>query len=138
MGKMRLKKSIFAGTVALFVTAMASVSYGQTQSELCKKMWDNFQGMRAMTGLSAADDAQFAKFTEHAKSISSDSKTSMDSISPDKNYKVLNEEAIYHANEIEKAASNKDLEEIQVQFRRLTIACRNCHKIYKSELKLVP
>lgn len=135
---MRLKKGIFAGTVALFVTAMASVSYGQTQSELCKKMWDSFQGMRAMTGLAEADDAQFGKFTEYAKTIASDSKISMDSISSDKNYKVLNEEAIYHANEIEKAASIKDLEEIQVQFRRLTIACRNCHKIYKSELKLVP
>lgn len=135
---MRLRTGIFAGTVALFVTAMASVSHAETQSDLCKKMWPNFQGMRAMTGLAVADDAQFAKFSECAKAIAADCKISFDSISPDKNYKILNEEAIYHANEIDKAAQNKDLEEIQVQFRRLTIACRNCHKIYKSEMNLVP
>lgn len=134
---MSLKKNIFVGTVALFVAGMASVSYGG-QSDLCKKMWDNFQGMRAMTGLSAADDAQFAKFSDYAKQVVADSKTSSDTVKEDKNYIVLNAETIYHADKIDKAAEGKDLEEIQVQFRRLTIACRNCHKIYKSELKLVP
>ncbi|MEP9410506.1 MAG: cytochrome c [Candidatus Brocadia sp.] len=136
---MRLKKGIFAGTIALFIAAVSSVSYGQaSQGDLCKKMWDNFQGMRAMTGLSAADASQFAKFSECAKAISADTETSKSKFATDKNYNVLNDEVLYHASEIDKAASNKDLEEIQVQFRRLTIACRNCHKIYRSELKLVP
>jgi cytochrome c556 len=136
---MRFKKFIFAGTFTLFAAAMSSVSYGQAnQGELCKKMWDNFQGMRAMTGLSAADDSQFAKFSECSKAIVADSKTSTEKFSSDKNYTVLNQEVIYHSSELDKAATNKDLEEIQVQFRRLTIACRNCHKIYRSELKLVP
>lgn len=135
---MRLKTGILAGTAALFVTAMASISYGQTQSELCKKMWDSFQGMRAMTGLMTADDSDFAKFSECVKVIKAESTTSLENVSPDKNYQVLNEEVLYHATEIEKATADKDLEEIQVQFRRLTIACRNCHKIYKSEMNLVP
>ncbi|MGQ3685345.1 MAG: cytochrome c [Candidatus Loosdrechtia sp.] len=135
---MRLKTGILAGTTALFVTAMASISYGQTQGELCKKMWDSFQGMRAMTGLAVAEDSDFAKFAECAKVINAETAISLEKISPDKNYKVLNEEVIYHATEIEKASADKDLEEIQVQFRRLTIACRNCHKIYKSEMNLVP
>lgn len=136
---MRLKKGIFAGTITLFIAAVSSVSYGQaSQGDLCKKMWDNFQGMRAMTGLSAADDSQFAKFSECAKAISADTETSKSKFATDKNYNVLNDEVLYHSSEIDKAASNKDLEEIQVQFRRLTIACRNCHKIYRSELKLVP
>ncbi len=136
---MSLKKGIIAGTITLFIAAVSSVSYGQaSQGELCKKMWDNFQGMRAMTGLSAADDAQFGKFGEYAKSITADTNASTEKFASDKNYKVLNGEVLYHSGEIDKAAGNKDLEEIQVQFRRLTIACRNCHKIYKSELKLVP
>ncbi len=135
---MRLRNGILAGTVTLFIAAVTSVSYGQTQGDLCKKTWDNFQAMRAMTGLSAADDAQFGKFGDCAKAIVADTKTSSEKIATDKNYKVLNDEVLYHSNETVKAAANKDLEEIQVQFRRLTIACRNCHKIYKSELKLVP
>ena len=135
---MRLRNGILAGTVTLFIAAVTSVSYWQTQGDLCKKMWDNFQGMRAMTGLSAADDAQFGKFGDYAKAVVADTKTSSEKIATDKNYKVLNDEVLYHSNETVKAAANKDLEEIQVQFRRLTIACRNCHKIYKSELKLVP
>jgi cytochrome c556 len=138
-GKMRLKNGIFAGAVTLFIAAMSSVSYGQaSQGELCKKMWDNFQGMRAMTGLSAASDENFGKFSTCAKAIIADTETSKTKFATDKNYNVLNDEVIYHASEIDKAATNKDLEEIQVQFRRLTIACRNCHKIYRSELKLVP
>ncbi|MBU6391331.1 MAG: cytochrome c [Planctomycetota bacterium] len=136
---MRLKKVIFAGIVTLFVASATSVSYGQAnQGELCKKMWDNFQAMRAMTGLSAADDSQFGKFSASAKAINADTETSKSKFASDKNYNVLNDEVLYHSSQIDKAASNKDLEEIQVQFRRLTIACRNCHKIYKSELKLVP
>jgi cytochrome c556 len=135
---MRLKTGILAGTAVLFVTAITSISYGETQSELCKKMWGSFQGMRAMTGLMTADDSDFAKFSECAKVINTETETSIEKVSPDKNYKVLNEEVLYHAAEIEKAAAGKDLEEIQVQFRRLTIACRNCHKIYKSEMNLVP
>lgn len=136
---MRFKKFIFAGTFTLFAAAMSSVSYGQAnQGELCKKMWDNFQGMRAMTGLSEADASQFAKFSEFSKAIVADSKISIEKFSVDKNYTVINQEVIYHSSEIDKACTNKDLEEIQVQFRRLTIACRNCHKIYRSELKLVP
>ena len=91
-----------------------------------------------MTGLSAASDEQFGKFSGYAKSITADTNTSTEKFASDKNYKVLNGEVLYHSGEIDKAAGNKDLEEIQVQFRRLTIACRNCHKIYKSELKLVP
>jgi len=136
---MSLRKGIIAGTITLFIAAVSSVSYGQaSQGELCKKMWDNFQGMRAMTGLSQASDDQFSKFSGFAKAIVADTKTSSEKFSSDKNYKVLNGEVLYHSGEIDKAAGNKDLEEIQVQFRRLTIACRNCHKIYKSELKLVP
>ena len=136
---MSLKKGIIAGTITLFIAAVSSVSYGQAgQGELCKKMWDNFQGMRAMTGLSQASDDQFSKFSGFAKAIVADTKTSSEKFSSDKNYKVLNDEVLYHSTEIDKASGNKDLEEIQVQFRRLTIACRNCHKIYKSELKLVP
>jgi len=136
---MSLKKGIIAGTITLFIAAVSSVSYGQaSQGELCKKMWDNFQGMRAMTGLSQASDDQFSKFSGFAKAIVADTKTSSEKFSSDKNYKVLNDEVLYHSTEIDKASGNKDLEEIQVQFRRLTIACRNCHKIYKSELKLVP
>jgi len=138
-GKMRLKKGIFAGTITLFIAAVSSVSYGQaSQGELCKKMWDNFQAMRAMTGLSAADEGNFAKFSAAAKAITADTETSKGKFATDKNYNVLNDEVLYHSNEIDKASTNKDLEEIQVQFRRLTIACRNCHKIYRSELKLVP
>lgn len=136
---MRLKKGFLAGTVALFIASVSSVSYAEvTQSELCKKMWDSFQGMRAMTGLSQATDENFGKFSQYAKEIVDQTKTSTESVASDKNYVVLNEETIYHAQQIGEAATNKDLEEIQVQFRRLTIACRNCHKIYKSELKLVP
>ena len=136
---MSLKKGIIAGTITLFIAAVSSVSYGQAgQGELCKKMWDNFQGMRAMTGLSQASDEQFSKFSGFAKAIITDTKASSEKFASDKNYKVLNEEVLYHSGEIDKASGNKDLEEIQVQFRRLTIACRNCHKIYKSELKLVP
>jgi len=136
---MSLRKGIIAGTITLFIAAVSSVSYGQaSQGELCKKMWDNFQGMRAMTGLSQASDDQFSKFSGFAKAIVADTKTSSEKFSSDKNYKVLNDEVLYHSTEIDKASGNKDLEEIQVQFRRLTIACRNCHKIYKSELKLVP
>ena len=136
---MSLKKGLIAGTITLFIAAVSSVSYGQaSQGELCKKMWDNFQGMRAMTGLSQASDDQFSKFSGFAKAIVADTKTSSEKFSSDKNYKVLNDEVLYHSTEIDKASGNKDLEEIQVQFRRLTIACRNCHKIYKSELKLVP
>ncbi|TVM03063.1 MAG: hypothetical protein CV087_07040 [Candidatus Brocadia sp. WS118] len=136
---MRLKKGIFAGTITLFIAAVSSVSYGQaSQGELCKKMWDNFQAMRAMTGLSAADEGNFAKFSAAAKAITADTETSKGKFATDKNYNVLNDEVLYHSNEIDKASTNKDLEEIQVQFRRLTIACRNCHKIYRSELKLVP
>jgi len=136
---MSLRKGIIAGTITLFIAAVSSVSYGQAgQGELCKKMWDNFQGMRAMTGLSAASDEQFGKFAGFAKSIIADTNTSTEKFASDKNYKVLNGEVLYHSTEIDKAAGSKDLEEIQVQFRRLTIACRNCHKIYKSELKLVP
>lgn len=136
---MRLKKCIFAGAFTLFIAAISSVSYGQaSQGDLCKKMWDNFQTMRAMTGLSAADASQFGKFSECSKSIIADTKTSSEKFATDKNYKVMNDEVLYHSNELDKAATNKDLEEIQVQFRRLTIACRNCHKISKSELKLVP
>ena len=130
---------VFAGTITLFIAAVSSVSYGQaSQGELCKKMWDNFQTMRAMTGLSTADESQFAKFSSSAKAIIADTETSKDKFATDKNYNVLNDEVLYHSTEIDKAAANKDLEEIQVQFRRLTIACRNCHKIYRSELKLVP
>ncbi len=136
---MSLRKGIIAGTITLFIAAVSSVSYGQaSQGELCKKMWDNFQGMRAMTGLSAASDEQFGKFSSFAKAIIADTNTSTEKFASDKNYKVLNGEVLYHSTEIDKASGNKDLEEIQVQFRRLTIACRNCHKIYKSELKLVP
>ena len=136
---MSLKKGIIAGTITLFIAAVSSVSYGQaSQGELCKKMWDNFQGMRAMTGLSQASDDQFSKFSGFAKAIVADTKTSSEKFANDKNYKVLNDEVLYHSTEIDKASGKKDLEEIQVQFRRLTIACRNCHKIYKSELKLVP
>ncbi len=136
---MSLKKCIFAGTFTLFIAAVSSVSYGQTnQGELCKKMWDNFQTMRAMTGLSAADESNFAKFATAAKSINADTESSKSKFATDKNYNVLNDEVLYHSTEIDKASTNKDLEEIQVQFRRLTIACRNCHKIYRSELKLVP
>jgi len=136
---MSLKKGIIAGTITLFIAAVSSVSYGQAgQGELCKKMWDNFQGMRAMTGLSQASDDQFSKFSGFAKAIITDTKASSEKFASDKNYKVLNDEVLYHSTEIDKASGNKDLEEIQVQFRRLTIACRNCHKIYKSELKLVP
>ncbi|MCF6155550.1 MAG: hypothetical protein E3K36_09920 [Candidatus Brocadia sp.] len=136
---MRLKKGIFAGTITLFIAAVSSVSFGQeSQGELCKKMWDNFQTMRAMTGLSTADESQFAKFSEAAKAINADTEISKSKFATDKNYNVLNDEVLYHSTEIDKAAANKDLEEIQVQFRRLTIACRNCHKIYRSELKLVP
>ena len=136
---MSLKKGIIAGTITLFIAAVSSVSYGQgSQGDLCKKMWDNFQGMRAMTGLSQASDEQFSKFSGFAKSIIADTKTSSEKFANDKNYKVLNDEVLYHSTEIDKASGSKDLEEIQVQFRRLTIACRNCHKIYKSELKLVP
>ena len=136
---MSLKKCIFAGTFTLFIVAVSSVSYGQTsQGELCKKMWDNFQTMRAMTGLSAADESNFAKFATAAKSINADTESSKSKLATDKNYNVLNDEVLYHSTEIDKASTNKDLEEIQVQFRRLTIACRNCHKIYRSELKLVP
>lgn len=136
---MSLKKCIFAGTFTLFIAAVSSVSYGQTsQGELCKKMWDNFQTMRAMTGLSAADESNFAKFATAAKSINADTESSKSKLATDKNYNVLNDEVLYHSTEIDKASTNKDLEEIQVQFRRLTIACRNCHKIYRSELKLVP
>jgi len=136
---MRLKKGIFAVTVTMFIAAVSSVSYGQaSQGELCKKMWDNFQGMRAMTGLSQADDSQFAKFADFSKAVVADAKASAEKFATDKNYKVLSEEAVYHSSEIVKASANKDLEEIQVQFRRLTIACRNCHKIYKSERNLVP
>lgn len=136
---MSLRKSIIAGTITLFIAAVSSVSYGQaSQGDLCKKMWDNFQGMRAMTGLSEANDEQFGKFSGYAKSIIEDTTTSSEKFVSDKNYKVLNDEVLYHSTEINKAAGVKDLEEIQVQFRRLTIACRNCHKIYKSELKLVP
>ncbi len=136
---MRLKKGIFAGTFTLFIAAVSSVSYGQaSQGELCKKMWDNFQTMRAMTGLSAANEGDFANFAKAAKEITADTETSKSKFATDKNYNVLNDEVLYHSNEIDKASTNKDLEEIQVQFRRLTIACRNCHKIYRSELKLVP
>ena len=136
---MSLRKGIIAGTITLFIAAVSSVSYGQaSQGELCKKMWDNFQGMRAMTGLSQASDEQFSKFSGFAKAIITDTKASSEKFASDKNYKVLNDEVLYHSTEIDKASGKKDLEEIQVQFRRLTIACRNCHKIYKSELKLVP
>ena len=136
---MRLKKAVFAGIVGLFIASATSVSYGQaSQGDLCKKMWDNFQGIRAMTGLSQATDEQFAKFATCSKAIVADTEVSKSKFATDKNYNVLNDEVVYHSSELDKAAANKDLEEIQVQFRRLTIACRNCHKIYKSELKLVP
>ncbi|MCF6156974.1 MAG: hypothetical protein E3K32_00050 [wastewater metagenome] len=136
---MMLKTGIFAGAVALVLTAMVSVSHAEvTQKELCKNMWDSFQGMRKMTGLMEATDEQFSMFSDYSKKIADDTKKSTEGVAKDKNYKVLNEEVLYHVDQIDKAATNKDLEEIQVQFRRLTIACRNCHKIYKSEMKLVP
>ena len=106
---MRLKKGIFAGTVTLFIAAMSSVSYGASQGELCKKMWDNFQTMRAMTGLSAADEGNFAKFSAAAKAITADTETSKKDCATDKNYNVLNDEVLYHSNEIDKASTNKDL-----------------------------
>lgn len=135
---MSLKKGILAGAFALIVVGMSSVSYADAQGDICKKMWDSFQGMRKMTGLSEADASQFGKFSEFSKQILSETKVSSDTIKEDKNYYVLNGEVTYHADQIDKAASSQDLEEIQVQFRRLTIACRNCHKIYRSELNLVP
>ena len=112
---MSLKKGIFAGTFTLFIAAVSSVSYGQTsQGELCKKMWDNFQTMRAMTGLSAADESNFAKFATAAKSINADTESSKSKFATDKNYNVLNDEVLYHSTEIDKASTNKDLEEIQL------------------------
>lgn len=137
---MMLRKGIFAGIVAAFIATASSVSYGATQSDLCKKMWDSFQGMRKLTGLMTATDKQFSDISKFASDIAEKSNISIKEIAPgkDKNYQVLNEEVIYHANQIDKASKNKDLEEFQVQFRRLTIACRNCHKIYETEKRLVP
>ena len=107
-GKNEPKKGIITGTITLFIAAVSSVSYGQaSQGELCKKMWDNFQGMRAMTGLSQASDEQFSKFSGFAKAIIADTKASSEKFANDKNYKVLNDEVLYHSTEIDKASGKK-------------------------------
>ncbi|MCF6149248.1 MAG: cytochrome c [Candidatus Kuenenia sp.] len=135
---MKLKKGILAGICAMVVSGVASVGYSATQQEICKNMWDPFQSMRAVTGLMDLTAEQSAQVSKDAAVILAGAKDSHDSISVDKNYKVLNDEVTYHAANIDAAAKASDLEEIQVQFRRMTIACRNCHKIYKSEQRLVP
>jgi len=135
---MKLRKGILAGTLALVVAGVASVSYGATQQDLCKNMWGPFQELRKVTGLMDSTQMDGAKTAAQGKAILADATTSRDSVQVDENYKVLNGEVIYHANGIVAGGEAGDLEEIQVQFRRLTIACRNCHKIYRSELRLVP
>ncbi|MDR4507470.1 MAG: cytochrome c [Candidatus Brocadiaceae bacterium] len=135
---MKLKNGIIAGTLALVVAGVASVSYGATQQELCKKMWGPFQELRKVTGLMESGQMDGAKTAAQGKAILEDATTSRDSVAVDENYKVLNGEVIFHAEGIVKGGEAGDLEEIQVQFRRLTIACRNCHKIYQSERRLVP
>nr|6R6N_A Chain A, Small soluble cyt c [Candidatus Kuenenia stuttgartiensis] len=109
-----------------------------TQQEIMKNMWDPFQSMRAVTGLMELTSGQCTQLSKDAAAILAGVKESHDSISVDKNYKVLNDEVAYHAANIDAAAKANDLEEVQVQFRRMTIACRNCHKIYKTEQRLVP
>ncbi|MBM4053941.1 MAG: cytochrome c [Planctomycetes bacterium] len=135
---MKLKKGILAGICAMVVSGVASVGYSATQQEICKGMWDPFQSMRAITGLMDLNSDQCSQVSKDAQVILAGAKDSHDNILVDKNYKVLNDEVTYHAANIDSAAKENDLEEIQVQFRRMTIACRNCHKIYKSEQRLVP
>jgi len=135
---MKLKKGILAGMCALLVTGLASVSYGATQKEICEKMWDSFQGLRKYSGLMVLNDEQRKNSKKYAKALISGATDSLNAIKVDKNYEVLNKEVIYHAKKIDKAADANDLEEIQVQFRRLTIGCRNCHKIYETQKRLVP
>lgn len=135
---MKLKKGILAGICAMVISGVASIGYGATQQELCKNMWDPFQSMRAVTGLMELTPEQCTQLSKDAAAVLAGAKESHDSISVDKNYKVLNDEVTYHAANIDAASKANDLEEVQVQFRRMTIACRNCHKIYKSEQRLVP
>lgn len=136
----RLNAFISGAIVATGVTIMTTVAYADFASvkELCSSQWSNFQVIRSMSGLTAPTDEQFSMFNKAAQSIVDAETVRQNKFNVDKNYRNVSTEVAFHAGETVKAAQVKDQEEIQVQYRWLTISCKNCHRMYRTDEKLAP
>ena len=139
---MRRLNAFIAGTiVATGIAIAATISYGAdfaSVKELCSNQWNNFQTVRSMSGLTQPTDEQFSTFNKAAQAIVDAETVRQNKFNADKNYHNISTEVAFHSSEIVKAAQAKDQEEIQVQYRWLTISCKNCHRMYRTDEKLSP
>lgn len=139
---MRRLKAFIAGTIAAASVAIATtVAYGDfaTEKDLCASQWEHFQLIRSQAGLIELSDEQFSKYKTAAQSIVDAEGVRQKKFNVDKNYHNVSAEVTFHANEIVKASSNvHDQEEVQVQYRWLTISCKNCHRMYRTDERISP
>ncbi len=139
---MRRLNAFIAGTIVAAGVAIATtVAYGAdfaSVKELCSNQWNNFQVIRSMAGLTAPTDEQFVTYNKSAQAVVDGETARQAKFNADKNYHNVSAEVAFHAGEIVKAAQAKDQEEIQVQYRWLTISCKNCHRMYRTDEKLSP
>lgn len=139
---MRRLGTFIAGTLfAAGIAIATTVAYGAdfaSENDLCASQWKNFQVIRSQSGLIGLTDEQFSNYENAAQSIVDAEAVRQSKFNVDKNYTYISGEVTFHANEIVKAAKIKDQEEIQVQYRWLTISCKNCHRMYRTDERLSP
>ena len=137
----RLNAFIAVTIVAASVAITATVAYADFASvkELCASQWKHFQVIRSQAGLIGLTDEQFVRYEKAAQAILEAEGVRQNKFSEDKNYRNISGEVSFHANEILKATSSvHDQEEVQVQYRWLTISCKNCHRMYRTDERISP
>lgn len=137
----RLNAFIAGAIVATGVAIAATVAYADfaTEKELCASQWKHFQVVRSQAGLIGLTDEQFSKYEAASKGILEAEGVRQSKFSVDKNYSNVSGEVSFHANEILKASTSvHDQEEVQVQYRWLTISCKNCHRMYRTDERISP
>lgn len=126
---------------AIVTTSVAIAAYAAdfaSEKELCSAQWGHFQLIRSQAGLVEPTDEQFSKYKSAAQDIVDGEAVRQNKFNVDKNYHNVSAEVAFHAGEIIKAVQAKDQEEVQVQYRWLTISCKNCHRMYRTDEKLSP
>jgi hypothetical protein len=140
---MRRLNAFIAGTIVAASVALATtVAYGvdfASEKELCASQWKHFQVIRSQAGLIELSDEQFTDYHTAAQGIVDAEDVRRNKFNVDKNYSNVSAEVTFHANEILKASSSvHDQEEVQVQYRWVTISCKNCHRMYRTDERISP